>query len=187
MKGKPTLVLYHPGGAIMRRRLYYLIPDLPCAQRTMKDLLLARIDEKHIHFLAKEGVELSGLHQANLLQESDIVHGAEMGLIIGGATGLLAGLVAAFFLLSGSGLPWGAVVLVTFLGGALFGTWAASMIGSSAPNSKLKPFRGAIAQGKILLMVDVPKLRVAEIEKLLSQADPEAHLEGTDPTMPAFP
>lgn len=171
----------------MRRRIYYLIPDLASAQRTMKDLLLARIDENHMHFLAKEGVELSGLHPANLLQESDIVHGAEMGLIIGGATGLLAGLAAAFFLLSGSGLPWGAVVLVTFLGGALFGTWVASMIGSSAPNSKLKPFQKAIDEGQILLMVDVPKMRVAEIEKLLSSTHPEARLEGTDPTMPAFP
>lgn len=171
----------------MRRRIYYLLPDLPSAHRVMKDLLLARVDEAHIHFLAKEGIDLSGLHPANLLQESDIVHGAEMGLIIGGATGLLTGLITAFFVLSGSGMPWGAVVLITFLVGALFGTWVSSMIGSSAPNSKLKPFREAITKGEILLMVDVPKLRVEEVEKLLRKTHPEAHLEGTDPTIPAFP
>lgn len=171
----------------MHKRIYYLIPDLKSAQRTMNDLLLARIDEKHIHFLAKEGIDLSTLHRANLLQETDIVHGAEMGLIIGGATGLLAGLAAVVFMLSGSGIPWGGVVLTTFLGGALFGAWTASMIGSSVPNTRLKPFQGAIAQGQILLMVDVPVDRIEEIEKLLRRKHPEAHLEGTEPTIPAFP
>jgi len=171
----------------MQKRIYYLIPELKSAQRTMNDLLLARIDEKHIHFLAKEGIDLSTLHRANLLQETDIVHGAEMGLIIGGATGLLAGLVAVLFMLSGSGIPWGGVVFTTFLGGALFGTWTASMIGSSVPNTRLKPFQGAIAQGQILLMVDVPVDRVEEIEQLLKRKHPEAHLEGTEPTIPAFP
>ncbi|HJU50327.1 MAG TPA: DUF1269 domain-containing protein, partial [Pseudogulbenkiania sp.] len=84
----------------MRKRIYYLIPDLANAQRLMNDLLLARIEEKHIHFLAKEGIDLSSLHRANLFQESDIVHSAEMGLIIGGATGLMSGLVAALFILA---------------------------------------------------------------------------------------
>ncbi|AXK40639.1 DUF1269 domain-containing protein [Crenobacter cavernae] len=172
---------------LKRKRIYYLIPDLPSAQRMMNDLLLARIEERHIHFLAREGADLSSLHRANLLQESDIVHGAEMGLAVGGATGLFAGLVAAFFMLSGSGLPWGGVVLATCLLGALFGAWTASMIGSSAPNSRLKPFRAAIERGQILLMVDVRYDQVEDIEQLLRKIHPEAHLEGTEPTIPAFP
>ncbi|TCP10678.1 dihydroorotase [Crenobacter luteus] len=171
----------------MRKRIYYLIPDLDSAKRVMNDLLLARIEEKHIHFLAREGSDLSTLHRANLLQESDIVHGAEMGLAVGGMTGLFTGFAAAFFILSDSGLPWGGIVLVTCLFGALFGAWAASMIGSSVPNSRLKPFRPAIDAGKILLMVDVPHDQVEAIEQLLKKIHPEAHLEGTEPTIPAFP
>ncbi|BAK76071.1 hypothetical protein NH8B_1245 [Pseudogulbenkiania sp. NH8B] len=171
----------------MRKRIYYLIPDLANAQRLMNDLLLARIEEKHIHFLAKEGVDLSSLHRANLFQESDIVHSAEMGLIIGGATGLISGLVAALFILADTGLPWGGVVLVTFLIGAVFGPWAASMIGCSVPNSRLKPFREAIDRGQILLMVDVRVAEVEDIENLLRKIHPEAHLEGVEPTIPAFP
>ena len=37
----------------MRRRLYFIMPDLPSARRMMDDLLLARIEERHIHFLAR--------------------------------------------------------------------------------------------------------------------------------------
>jgi hypothetical protein len=60
----------------MRRRLYYLLPNVAVARNTMDDLLLARIDEGHIHFLAKPGVDLSNLHEANLLQSSDIIRSA---------------------------------------------------------------------------------------------------------------
>ncbi len=168
----------------MRRRIYYLLPDVACARRISDDLLLARIDEGHIHFLAKDGVRLDGLHEANLLQSSDIVHGAQTGLVLGGTTGLAAGVIAA---MAGVGLPVGAVVLVTFLFGAFVGAWSASMIGSSVPNSRLASFRSAVEGGQILLMVDVPKERVEEIEGLLKRLEPQAHLEGTDSHIPAFP
>src|ERR1700754_2520540 len=37
----------------MRRRIYWLLPDLASARRTMDDLLLARIAEQHLHFVAR--------------------------------------------------------------------------------------------------------------------------------------
>jgi len=39
----------------MRRRLYFLLPDLGSAIQTANDLLLARIEDSHMHFLAKRG------------------------------------------------------------------------------------------------------------------------------------
>ena len=42
----------------MRRRLYYVMPDLTSARRMMDDLLLARIEECHIHFLGKRGTPM---------------------------------------------------------------------------------------------------------------------------------
>jgi hypothetical protein len=36
-------------------------------------------------------------------------------------------------------------------------------------------------------MVDVPRSRIAEIEELLRAAHPEAHFEGVEPDIPAFP
>ena len=51
----------------MRRRIYWLLPDLESAKRTMDDLLLARIGEQHMHFVAREGADMTGLHAANVL------------------------------------------------------------------------------------------------------------------------
>ena len=34
----------------MRRRLYFILPDLETAQKVEQELLLAHIDDHHIHF-----------------------------------------------------------------------------------------------------------------------------------------
>ncbi len=41
----------------MQHRLYFLMPDVVSARRVMNDLLLARITERHIHFVSKPGVD----------------------------------------------------------------------------------------------------------------------------------
>ncbi|MHB8493591.1 MAG: DUF1269 domain-containing protein [Casimicrobiaceae bacterium] len=75
----------------MRRRLYFLLPDPASARGMMDDLLLARIEERHIHFLARRGTPMDGLHEASHLQKSDLVHGAQVGLALGTVLGLIVG------------------------------------------------------------------------------------------------
>ncbi len=170
----------------MRRRLYWLLPDLLSARRTMDDLLLARIADSHIHFVAADGTDMSGLHAANVLQTSDVIPAAQSGLLIGGAVGMLAGIAAAMYPIVGDGPQWGVIGVLGIVGG-LFGAWSSSMLGSSAPNRRLKRFEQAIAQGQILLMVDVPRSRIEEIEALLQSRHAEGHFEGVEPHIPAFP
>ncbi len=171
----------------MRRRIYWLLPDLASARRTMDDLLLARIAEAHIHFVASEDADMSGLHAANILQTSDVIRAAQAGLVIGGAVGAVLGvIVALFFPIVGTSPQWGMVAVLAIVG-AGFGAWASSMIGVSTPNDRLKRFEPAIKEGQILLMVDVPHSRVEEIEERLQALHPEAHLEGIEPNIPAFP
>ena len=171
----------------MRRRIYWLLPDLECAKRTMDDLLLARIAEQHMHFVAREDVDLSGLHPANVLQTSDVVRAAQVGLVIGGAIGAVLGIVAAIlFPIVGDKPQWGIAAVLAILGGA-FGAWSSSMIGVSTPSQRLKRFQERIEQGQVLLMVDVPRSRVDEIEERLDALHPEAHHEGREPDIPAFP
>jgi uncharacterized membrane protein len=171
----------------MRRRIYWLLPDLASARRTMDDLLLARISEPHIHFVAREDADMSGLHPANVLQTSDVVRSAQVGLVIGGAVGAVLGaIVALFFPILGDRPEWGMIAVLAIVG-AGFGAWSSSMIGISTPNNRLKRFEPAIAQGQILLMVDVPHSRVDEVEARLQALHPEAHLEGVEPNIPAFP
>ena len=171
----------------MRRRIYWLLPDLTSARRTMDDLLLARISEPHIHFIAREGADMSGLHAANLLQSSDVIRAAQAGLVIGGAVGAVLGVIAAlFFPIVGTAPQWGMVAVLAIVG-AGFGAWASSMIGVSTPSNRLKRFESAIENGQLLLMVDTPRSRVEEIESRLQALHPEAHLEGVEPNIPAFP
>ena len=170
----------------MRRRLYFILPDLPSARRAMADLLLARIEERHIHFLGRRGDSMDGLHEANILQKSDAVHGAQLGLVLGAVLGVIVG---GIMVLAGAASDrWQiATVLGSGVMGALFGLWVASMVGSAVPNSRLKQFESAIADGKILVMADVPQHRVNEVRESLGARHPEAEDRGIDPHIPAFP
>jgi hypothetical protein len=171
----------------MSRRIYWLIPDVESARRTVDELLLARVPVQHIHCAGREGVNLSGLHPANVLQTTDVIYAAEAGLLIGGTLGIAAGLlVAMYYPLGIDSLQWGVVAVLGGLG-ALFGAWSSSMIGVSVPSHRLKRFEAAVEQGQILLMVDVPSLQVKEIEALLQASHPEARFEGEDPDTPVFP
>lgn len=172
----------------MRKRIYWLLPDLKSARTTMDDLLLAHIEERHIHFVAREGTDMRGLHAANVLQTSDVVRSAEIGLIVGaGLGGLLGAMVAVFYPIGGDETQLGLVVPGLAIFGALFGIWTSSMIGISTPSKRLQRFAAQIERGQVLLMVDVSMWRVESIEKRLQALHPEAHLEGTEPDIPAFP
>ncbi len=170
----------------MRRRLIYVVPDVTSARKMMDDLLLARIEERHIHFLGNADVPMDGLHEASLLQKSDLVHGAQSGMLIGAGLGCATGVAIAFALHRADGTPL-VLVLVASIVGALIGAWISSMIGSSVPNSRLKPYQRAMDEGKILLMVDVPHHRVDEVRERLAAIHPEVEDRGLDPHVPAFP
>ena len=171
---------------LMRRRLYFMLPDLKSARAMLDEMLLARIEVKHIHFLAKRGTLPPELPEASVLQKTDIVHGAQRGIAIGGAAGMLGGLLILLFPPEGVSLQLG-TVLVAALIGALFGAWVSSMVASAVPNSKLARFHPGIEEGKILMMVDVPMRRVQEISDLVVARHPEALSGGFEPTIPAFP
>jgi uncharacterized membrane protein YeaQ/YmgE (transglycosylase-associated protein family) len=170
----------------MRRRIYFLLPNVGSARQVVNELLLARIDDHHIHVMAREGTTLGDLPQANLLQRSDFIHGVEIGLSVGGATGIVAGLIAVAFPPEGIVLG-GWTMLVMALAGALIGAWVAGMIGTDIPNSQLREFTTAVADGQILMMVDVPKSKVAKVTDMIRKHHPEADMHGVEPTMPAFP
>jgi len=171
---------------LMRRRLYFVLPDVDSARQMLNEMLLARIEVKHIHFLAQRETLPPDLPEASVLQKTDIVHGAQMGLVIGGIVGAVAGTLLVMFPPEGVTLKLIAVLVVA-LGGAVFGTWVSSMVASAVPNSRLKAFEKAIQAGKVLMMVDVPMRRVQEISQLVSRRHPEALSGGFEPTIPAFP
>lgn len=161
------------------RRIYFLVPDIDLARKIVDELLLARIEERHIHALAKRGTPLEDLPEAGFLQKTDFLPALEQGLALGGATGVLAGL-AALALPTGLVLGGGAVLAIA-LAGAGVGGLMSSMVGSGIGNRRIEQFQAAIDKGELLMMVDVPRDRLEEIEAAVKKHHPEVECEGTDP------
>jgi hypothetical protein len=157
----------------MRRRLYFLLPDVESAKRTADDLLLARVDDRHMRFLSRRGTALEPLHEAGYLDKTDMIHGAAVGLALGGIIGALVGALAVAYPPEGM-RPQLVAVLIGMLVGAPLGAWVASMVGAAVPNSRLKQFQADLEAGRVLMMVDVPFRRVGEITELVVSRHPEA-------------
>ena len=167
------------------KRIYFLVPNIDVTKKIVDDLLLARVNEGHIHVLAKRNTPLDNLPAANFLQKSDFIPALEQGMLVGGLAGMLFGLAAV--LIFGSLKLNGVMVLVSALFGAGFGAWVSSMVGSSIGSRRLKQFAQAIENGDFLMMVDVPSQRVEGVEQLVKDKHPRAHYEGLEPNMQAFP
>jgi hypothetical protein len=168
------------------RRLYFLLPDAQCARTIVNELLLQRVEWRHIHVIANEQIRLDDLPGATLAQRSDLLPALARGTAAGCATGMLTGLVVWVFPPAGLAIAGGTVVAMT-LAGAGFGAWVATMIGVDVRNTRLKRFEAAIEQGELLMMIDIPRNRVDDIAEMVKLHHAEADIRGTDPTIPAFP
>jgi hypothetical protein len=167
------------------KRIYFLIPNIEITKKIVDDLLLARVNESHIHVLAKRNTPLENLPEASFLQKSDFVPALAQGMAVGGLVGTVFGFAAMAF--SGSLHLNGGMVLVSALLGVGFGAWVSSMVGSSIGSRRLKQFAQAIENGDFLMMVDVPSQRVEGVEAMIKDKYPRAHFEGVEPNIPAFP
>ena len=166
----------------MRLRMYVTLPDVASAKKLADDLLLARVEDRRMHFLARRGTDLGELHQATYLQKTDAVNAAFKGLLTGGVMGVVVGLILVYTM----NLQLGAVLAGALIG-AFLGAWVSTMVGLQVGNSSLKGFDKDVADGKILLMLDIPASRYEEIRAIIARTHPEAVDRGNEPTVPAFP
>ena len=171
---------------MMKRRLYFMLPSIASAEKTANDLLLARVEDRHMYFVAKPGIYLGKLHEAGYAMRKDLLRGAEVGLISGGLFGLVLGIVLYAIQPVGITLQPGIVLAMAVLF-AVLGAWFSSMVGIALPNSQLSQFEEEIEQGKVLLIVDVPRGRVEEVRNLIGRTHPEANARGLEPAFPVFP
>lgn len=163
----------------MRRKLYFMLPDVEHCKQLVSELQQIDVGEKDIHVIAREDIPLEGLHQASVLEKTELKHGLELGVGVGGVAGMLAGLLAVTFPPAGLAFGGGAAVLTTTLAGAAgasFGSIVSALVARDIPNHELKGFQRAIYQGGILLILDIPTKRVDEIKRLISKTHPEAQI-----------
>jgi hypothetical protein len=130
-----------------------LVDSVDAATDIVNEVRSLGIEDKDIHVLSNDSIQLEDLPEPDMLEESDFVAATARGASVGGLAGMCMGLMAVVFPPAGITLGGGAV-LVGALGGASFGSWASAVIGVSVPNSRLREFEDAIEQGNILILID---------------------------------
>ena len=165
----------------MLKRLFFLLPDEAQAQRVVNQLISRNIARRHIHAIA-QGVELTTLPEASERQKKDtafrvewFLWNANLLLFAVACTALLVSLVAGAMIWSGVSLL---LMLASFIAGQQFVV--------RVPDVHLTEFTDALSHGEILLMIDVPGHRVAEIEHFVHQHHPAAVVGGVSWSIDAF-
>lgn len=166
----------------MLRRIYFAIPDTAHARRIVTELGAAGIGQGQIHAAAMPGVDLSGLPVATTPQREDRVWLLDK-LFWKGNLWLfaIAALTLIVSLLTQS-IPWGLTALAIMLATYLLGRHFASRI----PHAHIGEMRVPLAHGEVVLMIDVPRNRVREVEQQVSRHHPEASVSGIGWSMPAL-
>lgn len=163
----------------MKRRLYFILPDEDHTLRLVEELEAAGITRDHIHAIPGLGANADRLPVATRRQRRD-------------AAGLLERWTwlanLGLFALAMAGFAWAAIAghtVAAVIGLAIAVAALASgvLFALRVPNVHLDEFRGALAHCEILLMVDVPRRRVAEIEALAERQHPEVIMGGASWTL----
>jgi hypothetical protein len=163
------------------KRLYFMLPDTESCKKVVVELKNAGIPERHLHVIASLAVPLGDLPEATLLQKSELKHGIEKGIALGGGAGLLGGMLVVAFPPAGLVVGGAALLAAVTAGSAGFGALAMALISKDIHSKKLAAFEKDIAQGHVLLLVDVPKNDVEQWKKLITEHHPEAEIGVTAP------
>jgi hypothetical protein len=157
----------------MKRRLYFLLPDKAHVERVVAELRAAFVPRSDMHILAREGTDLRGLPEVTRQQRRDWLHRLERlfwrGDVLLFVTALSGALIA---LLMGWPLWTFAMALLVIL--AFLAAWLEIRL----PAVSLHGFREALSHGELLMMIDVPPGRLAEVANRVHRRHPEAKAAG---------
>lgn len=124
----------------------------------MQAARVAGVGPDCISLVARSDVELEQMPEQHREAHSDFFAGAARGVVGGGATGLLAGLVAVAIPPIGVTL---AGVAALGVAGAMVGGWTGAIAGASVPDPVHRKFKAEIEAGRILVVLDGDKQRLA--------------------------
>ncbi|MGB5096764.1 MAG: DUF1269 domain-containing protein [Porticoccaceae bacterium] len=167
------------------KRLCFLSPDVEHARSAIGALRSAGIADRHLYVVARHDINLEGLPDAGP-EDDDFLPAYERGLAIGGVGGLLAGLLAMAFPITGFAVGGTALLLVTLYGAGFSGLLTA-LARSAFPSSRLEKFQVAIGNGKLLILADVTDDDIAACEAAVRRVDPQIDIEGIEPPVPVVP
>jgi len=157
----------------MWRRVYVAFPYTGQARQVVAELEAAGVARNQIHTIAKPGVDIDGLPVANRAQRGDQVWLWERMFWDGNLGLFVVTLVAAGLALYAGAFGWAAVAATVAAVAVVMGKRFAVKL----PHGHLGDVRVPLARGEVVLLVDVPRHRVREIEALIGH-HPEASIGG---------
>ena len=156
------------------RRLYLLFPGHQFADRAVADLLVLGVDQQHIHTVAKQGIDITGLPKATLRQQNDLL--ARLDHWFWDINLLVFFFTLALLLVSLWSASWTwAVSCLLVMGLTLF---LGNHFAKHVPHAHMSECQTALRHGEILLLVDVPRWRMAAVEKAIRRQHPEVEVGG---------
>jgi hypothetical protein len=150
--------------------MYFLVPDGRLAEQIVRDLGAEGVKDEDIGVLADSSALTDGLPDADITETSDVKPALKQGAVLGGATGLLAGLAAT--VVPGGFAVGGAALAGMALAGSAFGAWASSLIGISVPNREVARLQEAVEAGEILMIVNPVDLNRDAVKRIVSDHHP---------------
>ena len=159
-------------------RLYFLLPDEKTASKAVDDLARSGIDMRNLHAHVKQ-VKASQLPAATRWQKMDLAQSLENVFWRTDLVIFFMALVLFLVVLAMGSLYWSLVALALMLASFFLGERFAEYM----PKVHLREFEHALSHGEVLLMVDVPKSDVAEVEERVRHFHPSAIPAGSSWTI----
>jgi hypothetical protein len=160
------------------RRLFVLLATEEGCRTVVEALEGMGVPAAHLHVIAGLAHPLKDLPEASVWQRTELAHGIEWGLGLGGAAGLVGGLLAVSFPPAGLILGGGAL-MGTAAAGAGLGALVTALLGSQEHNHEFDAYQRAIAAGKLLLIVDISREQEEEVRSTILRHHPGAMIRST--------
>jgi len=167
------------------KRYYYISDDLDDLEQVEQELEGAGVTTPQIHVLSRDdaGVALhEHLHPVEAVLKKDVVHGTEIGAVVG-VIGAILVLSVSYFSGVTETVGW---VPFVFLAVIVLGfcTWEGGLFGIQEPHQEFKRFEGDLEAGKHVFFVDVNPEQEQALSSIVS-AHPRMQQAGEGRATPA--
>ena len=135
----------------MKKRHVFSAADLAIAEAAVAAARQAGIADDDISLIARHDIEKQAIPDDRQNTEFNFAPGALKGVLEGGATGLVAGIIAI------SVPPLGltiAGVAAMAAAGAGIGGWMGALVGTEVPDPVRRKFADEIEAGRVLVVID---------------------------------
>jgi hypothetical protein len=135
----------------MKSRHVFSTPDLAAAEVAVNALRQAGIPDDDISLIARHDVENAAIADDRQDTSGDFGRGGVKGMLQGGGTGLLCGLVAVAVPVIGLPIAGAAAMVVA---GAAVGGWMGMLTGTAEPDAARRKFQQEIDAGRVIVAID---------------------------------